>query len=174
MIKKFDKNIFYVKNKDFHTIQIKVIFPFYDTLEDLAHTSLLSPLVSYMNNEFDTEEKFLKEKQRRYILGTGCSKNIDMAIKYFRNAAGTGHNKAANKLGDIYYYGEGTPKDAGKAHAFYLMAAENGDSYGMYSVAYMILNGEIYWVDKSVGKQWLKKAADLGNESAINLLKKIR
>ena len=76
MIKKFDKNIFYVKNKDFHTIQIKVIFPFYDTLEDLAHTSLISPLVSYMNNEFDTEEKFLKEKQRRYILATGCSKNM--------------------------------------------------------------------------------------------------
>lgn len=109
-----------------------------------------------------------------YLTGTGCSKNIDMAIKYFRDASGTGHNKAANKLGDIYYYGVGIPKDTGKAYAFYSMAAENGDSYGMYSVAYMILNGEIYWVDKSVGKQWLKKAADLGNESAFNLLKKIR
>ena len=75
MVKKFDKNIFYVKNKDFHTIQIKVIFPFYDTLDDLGHISLLSPLVSYMNNDFDTEEKFLKERQRRYILGTGCTKN---------------------------------------------------------------------------------------------------
>lgn len=109
-----------------------------------------------------------------YLSGTGCTKDIEMAIKYFRDASGTGHNKAAVKLGDIYYYGEGTPKDTGKAYAFYLMAAENGDPYGMYSVAYMILNGENYWVDKSVGKQWLKKAADLGNESAINLLKKIR
>ena len=76
MIKKFDKNIFYVKNNDFHTIQIKVIFPFYDTLEDLGHISLLSPLVSYMNNEFDSEEKFVKERQKRYILGTGCSRNV--------------------------------------------------------------------------------------------------
>ena len=37
----------------------------------------------------------------------------------------------------------------------------------MYSVAYMILNGEIYWVDKSVGKQWLKKAADLNDDTAL-------
>ena len=109
-----------------------------------------------------------------YLSGTGCSKNIEEGIKYLRNATTTGHNKAAIKLGDMYYYGESIPKDVGKAYAFYLMAAENGDAYGMYSVAFMILNGENYWVDKSVGKQWLKKAADLGNESAINLLKKIK
>ena len=31
-----DKNLFFVKNKDFHTIVIRVIFPMYEFEKDLA------------------------------------------------------------------------------------------------------------------------------------------
>lgn len=76
MKKVFDKNIYFVKNKDFHTIQIKIGFPFFDTDEDMAHLSLLPALVSYMNEEYNTEESFQKNKQKNYILATGCSRNV--------------------------------------------------------------------------------------------------
>lgn len=75
-MKKIDNNIFFVKNKDFQTLQIKMIFPFYDTVEDMAHLTILPSMVAYMNEEFDTEESFIKNRQKRYILATGCAKNI--------------------------------------------------------------------------------------------------
>ena len=76
MIRNFDKNIFFVKNNDFHTIQVKLVFPFYDTEEDIAHLALLPSLLSYSNEIYNTEESFQKNKQRKYILSTGCGKTI--------------------------------------------------------------------------------------------------
>ena len=71
-----DKNLFFVKNKDFHTIAMRVIFPTYDEEKDLANAILLPPMVGYMNEEYDTEDKFYREKQKRYILSTGVTRNI--------------------------------------------------------------------------------------------------
>ena len=71
-----DKNLFFVKNKDFHTIVIRVIFPMYEFEKDLATSILFSPLVSYMNEEYDTEDKFYREKQKKYILNTNVTRNI--------------------------------------------------------------------------------------------------
>ena len=71
-----DKNLFFIKNKDFHTIVIRVIFPMYDLEKDLATSILFSPLVSYMNEEYDTEDKFYREKQKKYILNTNVTRNI--------------------------------------------------------------------------------------------------
>ncbi len=76
MDRKINKNLFFVKNKDFHTITIRVVFPMYDNEEDLANAILLPSLVSYMNEAYDTEDKFYREKQRRYILTTGVSRNV--------------------------------------------------------------------------------------------------
>ena len=52
-----DKNLFFVKNKDFHTIVIRVVFPMYELENDLANSILFSPLVSFMNEAYDTEDK---------------------------------------------------------------------------------------------------------------------
>ena len=71
-----DKNLFFVKNKDFHTIAMRVIFSTFDEEKDLANAILLPPMVCYMNEEYDTEDKFYREKQKRYILSTGVTRNI--------------------------------------------------------------------------------------------------
>ena len=63
-----DKNLFFVKNKDFHTIVIRVVFPMYELENDLANSILFSPLVSFMNEAYDTEDKFYREKQKNYIM----------------------------------------------------------------------------------------------------------
>ena len=47
-----DKNLFFIKNKDFHTITMRVVFPTYDEEKDLANAILLPALVGYMNEEF--------------------------------------------------------------------------------------------------------------------------
>ena len=73
-----DKNLFFVKNKDFHTIAMRVIFPTYDEEKDLANAILLPPMVGYMNEEYDTEDKFYREKQKRYIL-----KNLISLMRFF-------------------------------------------------------------------------------------------
>ena len=71
-----DKNLFFVKNKDFHTIVIRVVFPMYELENDLANSILFSPLVSFMNEAYDTEDKFYREKQKNYILNTNVTRNI--------------------------------------------------------------------------------------------------
>lgn len=63
-----------VENKDFQTIQIKVIFPFQEKEEDLAKITLLPNLLMYMNKFYETEEKFQRARKEKYILGVNCSK----------------------------------------------------------------------------------------------------
>lgn len=108
-----------------------------------------------------------------YLSGNGCTKNIEKGLKELMMASTLGSLKAQIKVADAYYFGEITAKNVELAYEFYLMAAENGDPYAMYSLGYMIINKEKTFVDKYVGIDWLRKAANLGNESARELLKKL-
>lgn len=75
MIKKqLLNNLFFLENKDFQTIQIQVVFPFKDDIQYLAKGALLSNMLNYMNNYYDTEEVFQKEKRKRLILQMGSTK----------------------------------------------------------------------------------------------------
>lgn len=108
-----------------------------------------------------------------YLKGTGCTKNIEKGLYELKSAAYLGHVKSQVKAADEYYFGEITAKNIELAYEFYQMAAENGDAYAMYSLGYMIVKKEKAWVEKSVGIDWLRKAANLGYEDAKELLKKI-
>lgn len=83
MIKRLSSKPIIIKNKNFQTIQIKVLFPFVDKEENLAKTILLPSMLMYMNEKYDTEEKFQREKKKNYILGTGCSKIVVGTTGYF-------------------------------------------------------------------------------------------
>ncbi len=65
-----------LKNQDFQTILIKVLFPFNDSINLLAKNRLLPSMLSYISQSYPTEESFQKEKKRRFILGTGCSRTV--------------------------------------------------------------------------------------------------
>ncbi len=62
----------FLSNKDFETIQILVVFPIKEKRENLAKTRLLPSMLSYVNNKYNTEEKFEKERKRNYILRINC------------------------------------------------------------------------------------------------------
>lgn len=105
-----------------------------------------------------------------YLNGTGCSKSTEKGLKELIKAADLGHLKAQKKVADAYYFGDITRKNLEKAYEYYLLAAENGDPYSMYSVGYMIINNEKASVDRITGYTWIRRAAEAGNESAIKLL----
>lgn len=68
------KKIFFVENKDFQTIQIRVLFPFEEKEKDIAKIALLPNLLIYMNEEYNTEEKYQKAKMENMIQAINCSR----------------------------------------------------------------------------------------------------
>lgn len=105
-----------------------------------------------------------------YLNGQGCPKNVQKGLQELAAAASLGHLNAQKKLGDAYYFGKITSKNLERAYTYYLMAAENGDAYSMYSVGYMIVKKEYLWVDRYEGIKWLQKASYKGYEAATKLL----
>lgn len=71
---KIPKRPVIIKNKDFQTIIVRVMFPYYDDEEYLTKFSILPNLLMYMNNKYPTEEEFQKNRKKKYILNTSCSK----------------------------------------------------------------------------------------------------
>ena len=66
------KNPYILNNKDFRTIQIRVMFPIKIKKENLAYVNLLPNMLQFMNNKYPSEDKFLLAKRKLYILYTNC------------------------------------------------------------------------------------------------------
>lgn len=58
-----------LKNKDFKTIQIKVMFPFENSIDNLANMQLLPSMLKWKNNIYKTEDSFQIAKNKLFILG---------------------------------------------------------------------------------------------------------
>ena len=63
-----------VHNEDFQTIIVRVMFPYQEKEENLAKLSLLPNMLSFMNNKYKTEDEFLKNRKKNYILSTSCNR----------------------------------------------------------------------------------------------------
>ena len=63
-----------LKNTDFQTILIQVMFFYKKESNDLAHITLLPALLNLMNNKYKTESDFVLERKRLMILGTNVSR----------------------------------------------------------------------------------------------------
>ena len=74
-ILKFPNKIQYIHNKDFKTIIIKVMFPFDNTLENIALNAMLPPMLNYMTKNYPNEEDLVLEKKKRYILSCSIYRN---------------------------------------------------------------------------------------------------
>ncbi len=57
-----------IKNENFETIIITVIFPYHEKIEELAKQALLPAMLMYMNEEYPTEEEFQKALKENYIV----------------------------------------------------------------------------------------------------------
>lgn len=72
-------------------------------------------------------------------------------------------------MGELY---ENDLKDEGKAFGSYSKGAEQEDAACMYHLGICYRDGRGVEADQEKADQWLKKAADLGNEQAQEALKK--
>ena len=66
------KKPYILKNNDFRTIQIQVMFPIKFRKEDLAFNNLLPNMLQFMNKKYPSEEEFVLAKKELYVLGTHC------------------------------------------------------------------------------------------------------
>ncbi len=81
-------------------------------------------------------------------------------------SAGQGDPNAQFKVGDIYYRGQGIPKDYQEAIKWYQKAAENGNVEAQYILAWMYYKGKDVPQDYNQAVKWFLEAAEEGNTLA--------
>lgn len=72
-----------LKNTDFQTIIIQVMFPYKKDSKDLAHISLLPVLLDSMNNKYKNESDFVLERKKLMILNTSVNRTSLGETGYF-------------------------------------------------------------------------------------------
>lgn len=65
-----------VRNKDFQTIIVRVMFPYQEEDKDLTKLTILPSMLMYMNNKYPSEDLFQKNKKKNYILSATCNKMV--------------------------------------------------------------------------------------------------
>ena len=85
-------------------------------------------------------------------------------------AAEQGDATAQYRLGRIYHFGKGMPKDYAEAMRWYSKAAEQGYAIAQYNVGLMHAAGQGVPVDYAESVKWFRKAAEQGNADAQSIL----
>lgn len=77
------------------------------------------------------------EEQCRIGLKYYESKKYAKAVKWYRKSAERGYAEAQYRLGFLYEYGRGVPKDIKEAHSWYKKAAAQGDISAKTALKYL-------------------------------------
>ncbi|MDR1111574.1 MAG: sel1 repeat family protein [Deltaproteobacteria bacterium] len=104
----------------------------------------------------------------QYIQGLKHGSRGDgQAIRWFRLAAGQGNSEAMRRLGDIYYNGNGVPRDLTEAATWYRRVARLGNTEIQYRLGLLLLEGEGLDHDREEALKWLSLAAGQGHQAAL-------
>ena len=95
------------------------------------------------------------------------SKGIDPALVAKAKA---GDAEAQDQLGEMYYFGEGVPRDYAQAANWYRKAAEQGDADSQYRLGGLFHFGWGVPQDNAQAFAWMKKAAEQEDADAENYL----
>ena len=97
--------------------------------------------------------------------GTGTVVDVPQAVVWYRKAAKLLDAKIV--LGDLFYFGQGLPRNPCEALRWYEQAAvDHEDPYAMYSLGYCLLHGEGAAKDQRAAAHWLRRAALQGEVDA--------
>lgn len=88
------------------------------------------------------------------------------AIAPLLQAAQMGEAEAANRLGDIYFYGTGVEVDYEQAYYWFSNAAQSNNAYAQYSLAFMYMKGLFVEQDHAQVIKYMKLAAENGYTEA--------
>lgn len=107
-----------------------------------------------------------------YHFGDGLQQSNELAVYWYKAAAEQNHASALNNLGCCYMDGVGVNKDHSKAFECIKKSAELRDSYAYEGMGHCYYYGIGTIKDLTLAKWWWQKAADEGNQVAIENLKK--
>lgn len=127
---------------------------------------LIFPLFAYSSDSDTTDS--LKAGQVAFNSG-----DYTKALTIWRDLANRGLSDAQVFVGLAYANGWGIEKDRGHASHWYRMAADNNNASAQFLLGLYYLNSENRELEP-LAIYWLKKAADNGEESAINFLNKAK
>ncbi len=83
-----------------------------------------------------------------------------------RISAEGGNVEAARKLGSLYLFGQGVPKDFTEALKWFQMAADHGDVKAQFNIGTMYFRGQGVTQDYSQAISWFQKAANQGDSDS--------
>lgn len=109
-----------------------------------------------------------------YEDGIGVEEDYDMAISWYLKSAEQGYSHAQYLLGFIYINKDKGHYNPTEAFNVFKKAAEQDSPVGQYMLSYCYLEGIGVSKNSSQGLVWLRKAADNGNETAIEVLKVLK
>ena len=101
-----------------------------------------------------------------YEDGLGVEKNMEKAIKWYKDAIHQGDKTSMVIMGKIYYYGRSDVNiNFNKAVEYYLMAANNEESEGMWRLGVCYQLGHGIAVDANEAVKWYRKSAGKDNST---------
>ncbi len=105
--------------------------------------------------------------------GQGIKKDYEMAKYWYEKGIEFNDSVCFNNLGGLYKNGKGVEQDYKRAFELYEKSAKLESDYGMYNLAFLYENG--YGVDRDMTKaiDLYKRAAELGNQLAIDAVKRL-
>ena len=118
-----------------------------------------------------------------YKKGIGVPRNGDIACQWYAKAAAQKHEASLSvlkilaqqeyvaaqyRLGEMYNYGEGVPRNDELARRWFEQAAARGHADAQYRLGCMYRKGEGVPRDDELARRWLKKAIAQGHADALN------
>lgn len=107
----------------------------------------------------------------KYEDGVGVQRNVETALRYYRQAADRGNVYAQTYIGVIYDKGRGVQQDDSEALRWYKKAAQNGDPQAQFNLGIFLIDGRGTNADESEGWKWIRKAAESGHADAQSAVK---
>lgn len=101
-----------------------------------------------------------------YENGLGTTKDVKLAVEWYRKAAEQGNEKAQIALARMYEDGRGVAENKHEAIKWYKKAAEQGDCFAQYSLGFFYEFGDGVPKDESEAVKWYRKAAEQGDSAA--------
>jgi len=103
-----------------------------------------------------------------YYQGLGVEKDLEAAVKLFKQAAKAGYLPSIANLGLMYMQGDGVEQDSSESFSYTKQAAELGDLQSIFNLGQFYRKGFGVEPNQQKAAQWYRAAAESGLAQAQN------
>jgi TPR repeat protein len=102
--------------------------------------------------------------------GRGAKRDLEAAIRWYRQARDRGHTGAMIDLGLLYLDGQGVSRDEARGAELFRQAAEGDDPQGMFNLGVCLAEGRGTPQDEAQAVTWFRRGAELRHADCMNNL----